>query len=94
MWEFMMNEYDSAPYATCNHCGWHGKREQLVVREYGDDGCPKCRSADTVTTADATREEFHRTRYQALIDLTQALAVEQQRLNEGVLLAMRMITKI
>lgn len=84
---------DDAPYATCDHCGWHGKRGQLLTTASWKNVCPKCKSTDTATTADATREAFHRTRYNALIDMTQALAAEHQRQYEGVLEAMRMMTK-
>jgi hypothetical protein len=79
-----MSDNNGTPYATCNHCGWHGKREQLLAREYGNDACPKCRSDETVTTADASREEYHRTKRTFEMETMQAFIIEMQRLSSGM----------
>jgi hypothetical protein len=81
---YNMSNDDRAPYATCNHCGWHGKREQLLTRESGDEACPNCKSDETAWTADASREELLRFKRDFEMDAWQAYLSEQHRLNTGM----------
>jgi hypothetical protein len=79
-----MTGNDRAPYATCNHCGWHGRREQLLTRKSGDEACPKCRSYETVWTAYASREEHLRFKREFEMDAMQACITELQRVSTGM----------
>jgi uncharacterized Zn finger protein (UPF0148 family) len=79
-----MNNDHGAPYATCNHCGWHGKREQLLTRKSGDEACPKCRKYETVWTADASREEHLHFTHESKMEAVQAFINEMQRLTTGM----------
>jgi hypothetical protein len=88
-----MTEIDKAPYATCNHCGWHGKREHLRPREYGDDACPKCKSDETVTTADASRVEYLHSKREFEFGAMQAFINEMQRLSAGMQTALDVMKK-
>jgi hypothetical protein len=93
MWEVMMNEHDRALYATCNHCGWHGKREQLLTRKSGDEACPKCKSDETFWTADASREEHLRSKREFEMGAMQAFINEMQRLSAGMQTALDVMRK-
>lgn len=88
-----MTDNDDTPYATCNHCGWHGKREQLRAREYGNDACPKCKSDETVCTADASREEYLRSKRAFEMGAMQAFITEMQRLSAGMQTALDVMRK-
>ena len=90
---FEMTDTDSAPYVTCNHCDWHGQRERLVAREYGNDACPKCRSDETVWTADASRAEYLRSKRDFEMGAMQAFLTEMQRLSAGMQTALDVMKK-
>lgn len=88
-----MTEINRAPYATCNHCSWHGKREQLLIRKSGDEACPRCRSYKTVWTADASREEHLRFKRDFELGSMQAFINEMQRLSAGMQTALDVMRK-
>jgi RNase P subunit RPR2 len=69
-----MSNHDSAPYASCDHCGWHGRYEQLTHRAEGDLAARSVDRAAPFGTADETREEIHRMRRAAHIGTMHALA--------------------